>query len=71
MGNLGGESREQNRKDKVTKFRSETYARQLGVTTDRRQFILFYLFYFSIEDETTTKNGAQLYHVLSCHMTIV
>ena len=47
MGNLGGESREQNRKDKVTKFRSATYARQLGVTTDRRQFILFYLFYFS------------------------
>ena len=46
MGNLGGESREQNRKDKVTKFRSATYARQLGVTTDRRQFILFYLFYF-------------------------
>ena len=54
MGNLGGQSREQNRKDKVTKFRSATYARQLGVTTDRRQFILFYLFYFSIEDETTT-----------------
>ena len=47
MGNLSGESREQNRKDKVTRFRSVTYARQLGVTTDRRQFILFYLFYFS------------------------
>ena len=31
MGNLGGESREQNRKDKVTRFRSVTYARQLGL----------------------------------------
>ena len=30
MGNLSGESREQNRKDKVTRFRSVTYARQLG-----------------------------------------
>ena len=27
MGNLRGESREQNRKDKVTTFRSVTYAR--------------------------------------------
>ena len=27
MGNLSGESREQNRKDKVTRFRSVTYAR--------------------------------------------
>ena len=31
MGNLRGESREQNRKDKVTRVRSVTYARQLGV----------------------------------------
>ena len=31
MGNLSGESREQNRKDKVTGFRSVTYARQLGL----------------------------------------
>ena len=31
MGNLSGESREQNRKDKVTRFRSVTYARQLGL----------------------------------------
>ena len=29
MGNLSGESREQNRKDKVTRFRFVTYARQL------------------------------------------
>ena len=29
MVNLSGESREQNRKGKVTKFRSVTYARQL------------------------------------------
>ena len=31
MGNLSGESREQKRKDKVTKFSSITYARQLGL----------------------------------------
>ena len=31
MGNLSGESREQSRKDKVTRFRSVTYARQLGL----------------------------------------
>ena len=31
MGNLRGESREQNRKDKVTRVRSVTCARQLGV----------------------------------------
>ena len=30
MGNLSGESREENRKDKVTRFPSVTYARQLG-----------------------------------------
>ena len=29
MGNLGGESREQNRKDKLTRFPSVTYARSL------------------------------------------
>ena len=31
MGNLSGESREHNRKDRVTRFRSVTYARQLGL----------------------------------------
>ena len=31
MGNLSDESREQNRKDKVTRFRSVTYTRQLGL----------------------------------------
>ena len=31
MGNLSGESREQNRKDRVTRFRSVTYVRQLGL----------------------------------------
>ena len=31
MGNLSGEFREQNRKEKVTRFRSVTYARQLGL----------------------------------------
>ena len=31
MGNLSGESREQNRKDKVTRFPSVTYAIQLGL----------------------------------------
>ena len=31
MGNLSGESREHNRKDKVTRFRPVTYARQLGL----------------------------------------
>ena len=30
MGNLSGESCEQNRTDKVTRFCSVTYARQLG-----------------------------------------
>ena len=34
MGNLSGESREQNRKDKVTRFRSVTYARQLGLVVN-------------------------------------
>ena len=31
MGNRSGESRERNRKDKVTRFRYVTYARQLGL----------------------------------------
>ena len=31
MGNLSGESREQNRKDKVTRFPSVTYASQMGL----------------------------------------
>ena len=31
MGNLSCESREQNRKDKVTRLRSGTYARQQGL----------------------------------------
>ena len=31
MGNLSGETREQNHKDKVTRFRSVTYATQLGL----------------------------------------
>ena len=31
MSNRSGESREQNRKDKVTRFRYVTYARQLGL----------------------------------------
>ena len=31
MGNLSGESREQNRKDKLIRFPSVTYARQLGL----------------------------------------
>ena len=31
MGNLNRESREQNGKDKVTRFRSVMYARQLGL----------------------------------------
>ena len=31
MGKLSGEFREPNRKDKVTRFRSVTYARQLGL----------------------------------------
>ena len=31
MGRLSGEFREQNRKDKVTRFRSETYVRLLGL----------------------------------------
>ena len=31
MGNLSGESREQNRKDKVTRLPSVTYASQLGL----------------------------------------
>ena len=31
MGNLSGESREQNRKDKVTRFHSVMYDRQLGL----------------------------------------
>ena len=34
MGNLSGESREQNRKDKVTRFRSVTYARLLGLVVN-------------------------------------
>ena len=31
MGNLSGEFHEQNRKDKVTRFPSVTYVRQLGL----------------------------------------
>ena len=31
MGNLSDESRGQNRQDKVTRFRSVTYARLLGI----------------------------------------
>ena len=31
MDNLSGEAREQNHKDKVTRFRSVTPARQLGL----------------------------------------
>ena len=31
MGNLSDEPREQNREDKVTRFRSVTYIRQLGL----------------------------------------
>ena len=31
MGNVSGESREQNCKDKVTRFPSVPYARQLGL----------------------------------------
>ena len=31
MGRLSGEFREPNRKDKVTRFRSETYVRLLGL----------------------------------------
>ena len=31
MGNIRGESREQNRKEKVTRFPSVTYAGQLGL----------------------------------------
>ena len=45
MGNLSGESREQNRKDKVTRFRSVTYnaprvggAPQLSKSTHLRKF---------------------------------
>ena len=34
MDNLSGESREQNRKDKVTGFRSVTYARLLGLVVN-------------------------------------
>ena len=30
MGNLSGESREKNRKDKVTRFRSVTYVRLIA-----------------------------------------
>ena len=33
MGNRSGESREQNRKDKVTRFPSVTYARQIENTS--------------------------------------
>ena len=49
MGKLSGEFREPNRKDKVTRFRSVTYARQLGLLvntlgshlkTDRFKFSL-------------------------------
>ena len=31
MGNLSGESREQNREDRVTRFPSVTYARLIGL----------------------------------------
>ena len=33
MGNLSGESREQHRKDKVTRFRSVTYATTICKST--------------------------------------
>ena len=42
MGNLSGESREQNRKDKVTRFRSVTYARQLGLLVNTLGIIPLY-----------------------------
>ena len=44
MGNLSGESREQNRKDKVTRFRSVTYARQLGLLVNTLGGHLNFLF---------------------------
>ena len=37
MGNLSGESREQNREEKVTRFPSVTYARQLGLLVNTRE----------------------------------
>ena len=49
MGNLSGESREQNRKDKVTRFRSVTYARQLGLLVNTLGSHLKYYVVFAVE----------------------
>ena len=44
MGNLSGESREQSRKDKVTRFRSVTYATQLGLLVNTLGSHLKYIY---------------------------
>ena len=65
MGNLSGESREQNRQDKVTRFRSVTYARQLGLLVNTLGSHLFKWGPFSechqqpMEGSLTTTNGAK------------
>ena len=53
MGNLSGEFREQNRKDKVSSFPSVTYARQLGLLVNTLgNHLKILLLLFSHEDLT-------------------
>ena len=64
MGNLSGESREQNRKDKVTRFRSVTYARQLGLLVNtlgshlkkKNKLHKKFLNFFTSTNEENSKN---------------
>ena len=64
MGNLSGESREQNRKDKVTRFPSVTYACQLGLSVNtlgshlkRSVFTITKDNNISEKSRVTSKNG--------------
>ena len=70
MGNLSGESREQNRKDKVTRFRSVTYnaprvggAPQLSKSTHLRKFGA----HVTVHRTNDRPSAAQAYQCLLSH----
>ena len=65
MGNLSGESREQSRKDKVTRFRSVTYARQLGLLVNTLGSHLKSVFLTSSKENFFSKRSRSL--SLRCH----
>ena len=56
MGNLSCESREQNRKDKVTRLRSVTYARQQGLLVNTLGSHLKAMFMFKERSKLITCN---------------